>query len=135
MFVSHLSYFLFYLYVSASVQCKNCLARDKSYLAIPTMRWFNQKMWFVLRHAAKHRRTLAANDGNACHWGRHGSDGRWRAATAGGNVGRQRRWRQWQGTAMVGGGQQAAAAEGGRGQHQGLLGMIIFLFYTVNSGA
>jgi len=38
MFVSHLSSFLFYLYVSASVQCKNRLARDKSFLAIPTMR-------------------------------------------------------------------------------------------------
>ena len=29
MFVSHLSYFLFYLHVSASVQHKNRLARDK----------------------------------------------------------------------------------------------------------
>jgi hypothetical protein len=55
MFVSHLFYFLFYLYVSASVQCKNCLAQDKSFLAIPTMPWFSRKMWFVLRHAAKHR--------------------------------------------------------------------------------
>ncbi len=55
MFVSHLSSFLFYLYVSASVQRKNRLARDKSFLAIPTMPWFNQKKWFVLRHATKHR--------------------------------------------------------------------------------
>jgi hypothetical protein len=53
MFVSHLSSFLFYLYVSASVQRKNhlALARDKSFLAIPTMPWFNRKKWFVLRQA------------------------------------------------------------------------------------
>jgi hypothetical protein len=55
MFVSHLSSFLFYLYVSASVQRKNRLARDKSFLAIPTMLWFNRKKLFVLRHATKHR--------------------------------------------------------------------------------
>jgi hypothetical protein len=54
MFVSHLSSFLFYLYVSASVQRKNRLARDKSFLAIPTMPWFNWKKWFVLRQATKH---------------------------------------------------------------------------------
>ena len=56
MFVSHVSSFLFYLYVSALVQeSKNCLARDKSFLAIPTIPWFNRKKWFVLRHATKHR--------------------------------------------------------------------------------
>jgi len=55
MFVSHLSSFLFYLYFSASVQRKNRLARDKSFLAIPTMPWFNRKKWFVLRQATKHR--------------------------------------------------------------------------------
>ena len=55
MFVSHLSCFLFYLYVSASVERKNHLARDKSFLAIPTMPWFNQKKWFVLQQATKHR--------------------------------------------------------------------------------
>jgi hypothetical protein len=49
MFVSHLSSFLFYLYVSASAQRKNRLARDKSFLAIPTMPWFNWKKWLVLR--------------------------------------------------------------------------------------
>ena len=54
MFVSHFSSFLFYLYVSASVQRKNPLARDKSFLVIPTMPWFHQKKWFVLRHATKH---------------------------------------------------------------------------------
>ena len=51
MFVSHLSSFLFYLYVSASVQRKNRLARDKSFLAIPTMPWYNRKKWFALRQA------------------------------------------------------------------------------------
>jgi hypothetical protein len=35
MFVSHLSSFLVYVNVSASVQHKNRLARDKSFLAIP----------------------------------------------------------------------------------------------------
>ena len=49
MFVSHLSSFLFSLYVSASAQRKNRLARDKSFLAIPTMSWFNWKKWIVLR--------------------------------------------------------------------------------------
>jgi hypothetical protein len=63
MFVSHdLSSFLLYLYVSTLVQCKNCLAWDKSFLAIPTMLWLNRKKWFVLRHAKKH-----------CH-----NHGRWR---------------------------------------------------------
>ena len=63
MSVSHLSSFLFYLYVSASVQCKNCLAWDKSFLAIPTMPWFNRKKWFALRQqATKH----------------HHNHGRWR---------------------------------------------------------
>jgi hypothetical protein len=37
MFVFHFSSFLFYLYVSAPVQLKNRLSRDKSYLAIPNM--------------------------------------------------------------------------------------------------
>ena len=60
MFVSHLSYFLFYLHVSASVQRKNCLARDKSFLAIPTVPWFNRKKWFMLWHATKHCHNLAA---------------------------------------------------------------------------
>jgi hypothetical protein len=55
MFVSHLSSFLIYLYVSASVQRKNCLARVKSFLGIPTMQWFNRKKWFVFRHVTKHR--------------------------------------------------------------------------------
>ena len=49
MFISHLSYFLFYLYISASVQCKNHLAQDKSFLVIPTMPWFNREKWFMLR--------------------------------------------------------------------------------------
>ena len=48
MFVSHFSLFLFYLYVSAPVQLKSCLARDKSFLVIPTMPWFNQKMVHAL---------------------------------------------------------------------------------------
>jgi len=43
MFVSHFSSFLFYLYVSTSVQPKNRPAQDKSFLAIPTMLWFNRK--------------------------------------------------------------------------------------------
>jgi hypothetical protein len=57
MFVSHLSSFLFYLYASTSVQHKNHIARDESFLVIPTMTmpWFNRKKWFVLRHATKHR--------------------------------------------------------------------------------
>ncbi len=50
-----LSSILFYLYVSALVQRKNRLARDKRFLAIPTMPWFNRKKWFVLRQATKHR--------------------------------------------------------------------------------
>ncbi len=54
MFVSQFSLFLFYLYIFASVQRKNCLARDKSFLAIPTMPWFKPKKWFVLRQATKH---------------------------------------------------------------------------------
>ena len=54
MFVSHFSSFLFYLYVSTSVQSKSCLARDKSFLAIPTMQWFNRKKWFLLQQATKH---------------------------------------------------------------------------------
>ena len=54
MFVSHFSSFLFYLYVSASVQPKNRPAQDKSFLTIPTMLWFNRKKWFVLRHTTKH---------------------------------------------------------------------------------
>ena len=54
MFVSHFSSFLFYLYVFASVQHKNHLARDKSFLAIPTLPWLNRKKWFVLRQATKH---------------------------------------------------------------------------------
>jgi hypothetical protein len=37
MFVSNFSSYLFYLYVSAAVQLKNCLARYKSFLAIPNM--------------------------------------------------------------------------------------------------
>ena len=65
MFVSHFSSFLFYLLVSASVQRKNRLARDKSFLVIPTMPWFNRKKWFVLRQATKHRHTMAADSGNA----------------------------------------------------------------------
>ena len=55
MFVSHLSSFLFYLYVAVSLQRKNRLARDKSFLAIPTMPWYNRKKWFVLRQAIKYR--------------------------------------------------------------------------------
>ena len=37
MFVSRFSSFLIYLYVSAPVQLKNRLARDKSFLVIPNM--------------------------------------------------------------------------------------------------
>ena len=68
MFVSHdLSSFLLYLYVSTLVQCKNCLARDKSFLAIPTMLWLNPKKWFVLRHAKKNTVTTMAADGGNAH--------------------------------------------------------------------
>ena len=52
------SYFIFFSLLSLRLRLggtrKNCLARDKSFLPIPTMPWFNQKKWFVLRHAAKH---------------------------------------------------------------------------------
>ena len=54
MFVSHFFLFLIYLYVTASVQRKNRLARDKRFLAISAMPWFNRKKWFVLRHARTH---------------------------------------------------------------------------------
>ena len=64
MFVSHLSSFLFYLYVSASVQRKNRLARDKSFLAIPTMPWFTGRRWFVLQQVNTVT-TMAADGGNA----------------------------------------------------------------------
>jgi hypothetical protein len=64
MFVSHLSSFLFYLYVSASVQCNNRLAQDKSFLAIPTLLWFNQKSGSCSGTIQNNITTMAADGGN-----------------------------------------------------------------------
>ena len=41
--VGTLSQFLFQVYVTASIQCKNCLAQDESYLGLPNMLWFDRK--------------------------------------------------------------------------------------------
>jgi len=65
MIVSHLSSFLFYLYVSASVQRKNRLARDKSFLAIPTMPWFTGKSGWCSGRLQNIVTTMAAAGGNA----------------------------------------------------------------------
>ncbi len=66
--VSHFSPFLFYLYVLASVQRENCLARDKSIPAIPNMPWFHWKKWFVLRQARKHSHRPSQSHHGHCQW-------------------------------------------------------------------
>ena len=70
MFVSHSSSFLFYLYISASVQRKNRLARDKSFLAIPTMPWFTGKSGLCSGGLQNTVTTMAAAGGNAPLTGR-----------------------------------------------------------------
>ena len=55
MFLSRFSSFIFYLYVSASVQCKNRLARDESFLAIPTMPWSVVQPEKVVRAPARYK--------------------------------------------------------------------------------
>ena len=66
--VSHFSPFLFYLYVLASVQRENCLARDKSIPAIPNMPWFHWKKWFVLRQARNHSHRPSQSHHGHCQW-------------------------------------------------------------------
>jgi hypothetical protein len=42
------------------VQPEKVVLLETSFLAIPTVPWFNRKKWFMLWHATKHCHNLAA---------------------------------------------------------------------------
>ena len=65
MFVSHLSSFLLYFYVSAAEKRKNHLAQDKSFLAYPLCRGSTRKIGSCSGRLQNTVTTMAADGGNA----------------------------------------------------------------------